>query len=312
MKWPFKAVLFITCLWYGQIHAQNSTPVPRNQPVMVYMDHLGKAVLFGGYADRKRLDDTWIWDGKWSQASSIHGPEARSGHAMAYDPDKRLIYLFGGRGTEAFLNDTWTFDGQKWTQINVNGPPARQSHRLAYDPSGKVLVLFGGSGTDRNSLSDTWVFNGKEWKEIKSPAPSLLQHTMTYDPVENAIVVFGGFSRTNNVKKVSNETWLLKNNKWQKLNIIGPTGRDHHAAVFDPKTQSILMFGGYTDKYLGDTWQFKDERWKLLDNQGPARSGKPAFFVQRNGLVTLFGGANAESMALNDFWSFKGNWYKLK
>ena len=50
-------------------------------------------------------------------------PAARSGHAMAYDPGRRVVLMFGGSGS-ATLGDLWSWDGARWTRLATSGPPA--------------------------------------------------------------------------------------------------------------------------------------------------------------------------------------------
>ncbi len=292
--------------------AQNE-PLGRNQPVMVYMDHLGSAILFGGYADQKRLNDTWMWNGTWTHVDSSVLPSPRSGHSMTYDPHKKLLYLFGGRGSDGLLNDTWAFDGKDWKEVKTqNAPISRQSHRITYDPVQKQVYLFGGSGGDRNSLSDTWAFDGQNWSEIQSDVTGRLQHTMTFDPVLEGIVVFGGFSRKDGEKQLLSETLLFKNNQWQILESDGPPTRDHHGAIYDPERKAVLIFGGYNGKYLNDTWQFKNNKWTQLDLGGPFRAGKPAIFKDKTDNIIMFGGASPEQFGLTDFWTLTDKWKELK
>ncbi|MBO3697962.1 kelch repeat-containing protein [Roseivirga sp. E12] len=290
--------------------AQNE-PLGRNQPVMTYMDHLGSAVLFGGYANQERLNDTWIWNGIWTQVNGLVSPSPRSGHSMTYDTHKELLYMFGGRGKDGLLNDTWTFDGENWKEIKTqNVPTARQSHRITYNPIEKQIYLFGGSGNDRNSLSDTWTFDGQNWTEVKSDVKGRMQHTMVFDPNLKGLLVFGGFSRKDGKKQLPSETLIMKDSQWHVLDIDGPAPRDHHAAVYDPHREASLIFGGYNSDYLNDTWQFKNSQWTQLDNQGPFRAGKPAIFKVDAKKIVMFGGASPEKFGLTDFWVFADKWAK--
>ncbi|WP_425273152.1 hypothetical protein [Paraburkholderia steynii] len=54
------------------------------------------------------MGDTWSWDGRfWTQRQNI-GPQTRSGHAMAFDSNRKKMVLFGGIGpTKESLSDTW-------------------------------------------------------------------------------------------------------------------------------------------------------------------------------------------------------------
>lgn len=286
-----------------------SEPNPRNQPVMVYADHMGGAILFGGFSKGKRTNDTWLWNGSWRELKTENAPPVRSGHAITYDTLRKKIVLFGGHGEDGLLNDTWTFDGEDWRQIKTEGPPARQSHRLVYDQNRRKAVLFGGSGADKNSLSDTWIFNGRKWEILETEIPGRLQHAMSYNPERRSIILFGGFSRVNDKKTVLADTWEFKGKTWRKMRAEGPVGRDHHAMAFDPLTQTTLLFGGYRDGYLGDTWQMVKGTWRILAPNGPARAGKPAIFYDKiSEQLIMYGGWDRTNKPLTDFWIFDQRW----
>ncbi|MCE7996089.1 MAG: hypothetical protein HEP71_29185 [Roseivirga sp.] len=293
----------------GLVQAQSDQPSPRNQPVMIYADHIGGAVLFGGFVNGKRTNDTWLWNGSWRQLITENAPPVRSGHSMTYDTLRKKIVLFGGRGVDSLLNDTWTFDGEDWRQIKTEGPPARQSHRLEYDQSRRKTVLFGGSGADRNSLSDTWLFNGRKWEQLETEIPGRLQHAMSYNPERRSIILFGGFSRLDGEKTVLADTWEYKAKTWRKMRAEGPVGRDHHAMAFDPTSQSTLLFGGYREGYLGDTWQLVKGTWRIFTPNGPNRAGKPTIFYDKiSAQLIMYGGWDSGNKPLTDFWIFDLRW----
>ncbi len=86
---------------------------------VVAMD-AGQLLAFGG-ADPKGgkdvVDATWRFDGKTWSAVDVHGPSARTGHAMAWDAARKRVVLFGGEDGKQTLGDTWEFDGKKWSKV---------------------------------------------------------------------------------------------------------------------------------------------------------------------------------------------------
>ena len=73
----------------------------------------------------------------------------------------------------------------------------------------------------------------------------------------------------------------------------GRTGhRNGHAAVNDPQSGNLLLFGGATAEELrGDTWRRHDGRWRRLPITGPAPRTFPAMaYDSARGEVVLFGG----------------------
>ena len=121
------------------------TPPARAEASMAYDAARRRLVLFGGYRGtgdgRVRFGDTWEWDGlRWEERTPPLVPPARSGAAMAYDPDRRRVVLFGGSGRSA---DTWEWDGAVWIRIEAPSP-ARFNSVMAYDPGSRALLRFGG------------------------------------------------------------------------------------------------------------------------------------------------------------------------
>ena len=88
----------------------NIGPIWHDEPALVSYDAIDKLVLFGG-RDRpgNYLDQTWLWDGAWSELSPSPSPSGRTSHAMAYDGGRKEIVLFGGVNPDGRLGDTWVF-----------------------------------------------------------------------------------------------------------------------------------------------------------------------------------------------------------
>ena len=73
---------------------------------------------------------------------------------------------------------------------------------------------------------------------------------MVYDPVNRQIVLFGG----DQLDRLLADTWVFdcESQRWQeKRPALGPSPRGGHALVYLPKSERILLFGGYT--YTSDT-----------------------------------------------------------
>jgi hypothetical protein len=134
------------------------SPPARSTAPLVYDSSHRRSLLFGGsIAANNVLSDTWAWDGaRWIDlAPTGSTPQARQGHAMAYDPIRDRVVLFGGhRGFGRQCNatalehcaDTWEWDGEHWAPITPAGPSpyARQGHVMVYEPNLGAVILFGG------------------------------------------------------------------------------------------------------------------------------------------------------------------------
>lgn len=123
------------------------TPSARYRHRLAYDSARQKIVLFGGQSDNAYLDDTWEWDGLWTNvtpADPLDRPSARSRHALAYDSSREKVVLFGGYSVDGYLDDTWEWDGTDWTRMDpATSPLARAGHALTYDSARGKIVLFG-------------------------------------------------------------------------------------------------------------------------------------------------------------------------
>jgi hypothetical protein len=115
-----------TWVWNGKKWKEIKVggPINRTHHRMAFDSNSGVTVLFGGLKfgnPADALDDTWIFNGTEWKEIKTKGPGRRSGHVMAYDPEKRKIILYGGGYYDGDVstnyNDTWEWDGEKWIQV---------------------------------------------------------------------------------------------------------------------------------------------------------------------------------------------------
>src|SRR5262249_39602664 len=85
---------------------------------------------------------------------------------------------------------------------------------------------------------------------------------MAYNSVEDFILRFGGW---NGVRRV-NDTWIYRNNAWEKLNCkIAPTARNHSIMIYDPYKDAFFLYGGHDgENIFGDLWEFRNKKWNLI------------------------------------------------
>ena len=309
MRYLFLSVVIAFC---AEQSLAQETPCPRNQPVIAYRSADAQIYLFGGYCGEQntRLNDFWNHDGSvWKRIETEYGPDPRSGQSMIYDSHQDLLIVFGGKGNDGnLMNDLWSWDGEDWKLLEEGGPPVRQSHRMVYNSDKGEYFLFGGSDSDGNSLSDTWIYGQGAWSQVSSagnPA-SRLQHTMVYDQQRKKVILFGGFSRDQGVKTVLGDTWEWDDSSgWMPRDDNPQLARDHHAMGYNHNSGTTIIFGGYNQGYFGDTWVWSGEEWQQINNNGPARAGKPGMiYDQKNKRLVLFGGGDSNNMTLMDFWYY--------
>lgn len=144
-----------TWIWDGQAWSKpklSAAPPPRmlsDFQDAVGPGGLGHAVLFGGLAATRSLDDTWLWDGRaWQRLSPASPAGARSGAAAAYDEMDAQYVLFGGRSAVGrLISDTQVLTTHPPQRV-VTSPagPAGGSANGGSGPSGSSGGTGGGSG----------------------------------------------------------------------------------------------------------------------------------------------------------------------
>lgn len=204
---------------------------------------------------------------------SLH---ARYGHSTVYDSSNHRLIVFGGQHTKNFPNefDSWWLvytpgsTELKWTPITPTGghPSARFGHSAVYDEANTRMVVFGG-GTGTNG----------------TPGPCQSDLWL----MQNA----NGIS--------ANPAWSL-----QHPTGTAPTARFAHTAVYDPGSNTMMVFGGYdcTSTYFSDVWLLSNANsiggtpaWTKLTTSGAAPSGREAasaVYDAANNIMIVFGGDN--------------------
>jgi hypothetical protein len=115
-----------TWTWDGSNWKELSPPVSPPARTAAVMQPLGgRLILFGGQhvgasGGSERINDTWAWDGQWTQLFPSASPPARA-YAVSGTIGNRM-FVAGGIGETQTLSDTWAFDGSTWTELPVSGP----------------------------------------------------------------------------------------------------------------------------------------------------------------------------------------------
>ncbi len=254
---------------------------------------------------------------QWLQKAPATSPSARSGAAMAFDPNSNGVLLFGG--SAPFINaETWLYDGANWTQLTPPASPtARFGAQLVYDSARNVSVLFGGLATSISippPNSDTWEWNGTTWTSITTvgnPGPRY-QYGASFDPIRSRVVLFGG-STSQLLIPPSNQTWEYQGTTWTLVPTLGTPGpRNRPAMCFHNGLGKTVLFGGSTGSALTDTtWTYDGSTWTQLTIAGPKPSPRSsasmAYDPVRN-VCVLMGGQDTTG-PLADTWTFDGaNW----
>jgi Galactose oxidase, central domain len=227
------------------------------------------------------------------------------------------------------------YSSPQWIAVNPEAPERveRTFHSGVYSPSTNRLIVFGGSvlGT---TLRDLWVLtnaNGlggtPQWIKLSTAGswpPARSRHTAVYDPGTDRMIIFGGC--TSFCTPALNDVWVLKHASgatgppaWQQLFPSGtwPTEREVATAVYDPASNSMILYGG-DNGFLGgataDVWVLSHAnglggtpQWtQLFPVGGPPTQQRwhSAVYDPTHNVMTVFGGYEGQAYtATNEVWT---------
>lgn len=184
----------------------STKPTPRAHARFAYDLARADLILFGGFNDGLRSNETWRWDGADWVLLATSGPSPRSISGLTYDTLRERVVLFGGfDGIDQ--GDTWEWDGIRWELHATSGPSPRFWSALAYDERRGRTVLFGGFASSQ-FLGDTWEWDGITWTQREpkdSPTPRQMP-AMVFSPLNDRVLLWSGF--TGGGGTIPQDTWL--------------------------------------------------------------------------------------------------------
>jgi hypothetical protein len=259
---------------------------------------------------------------EWSNLSPQGGPpSARFDHSAVYDSVNNRMIIYGGcrGGCLPIADDVWVLDHANglggtptWIRLLPTGhPDVRQGHQAVYDPNTNSMIIWAGQNggnqaCSSGTYSDVWVLshaNGiggtPNWTRLSptgGPPAGRYFSTAVYDSSNNILIVFGGIGGIEPNCQSTNAVWALSHANgtggtpvWRNLVAQdadgSPANREHHAAVYQPRTNTMTIFGGDNrdGAFFGDTWVLsnangigRDQRvWtQLTDATGPVPSAR--------------------------------------
>jgi hypothetical protein len=255
---------------WNQLQPGGPVPLRRLGHSMIFDPVGGSLMIFGGeYAGG--LNDLWVLARSpvtWWFPIDVPGvrPTPREGHAAIYDPVRRRMLVIGGYDG-GLLNDVWEYSPMvngTWHLLTPAGNPMppRLNFSAVYDPVRDRVLIFGGDGG--YPLNDTWALqlgDSLAWQRIATPGATPAarrEHSGVYDPQADQLTIFGGFDGTRRL----NDVWTLSLSgtpTWERRYTVSasPTPRSGHSAVFDPRRQRMVVFGGQlgANAYTNEVWE---------------------------------------------------------
>ena len=289
-----------------------------------------RAVLFGGMSVAP-LGDVWALDlagGEWRELQPAGpAPEARRGHAAAFDPATGRMLVFGGSGLAGDLADCWALDLRRgaepvWTRVEASGtaPSPRTFASGALDRAPGRWYLVGGAGaggaSDEVHALDLAARGGaaRALLEPGGDGPGALTSAVAaFDPRGRALMVFGGDASgtlRGTVHALVDVDPAAP--RWEALAEVDPAGPGARAAavgVLDPATSRLIVAMGNDGALRDDVWALAVERepapsaaWTAQTPAGPsARMNHTLVEDPERGRLVLFGGFDGAYR--DDTWS---------
>jgi len=302
---------------WQRIDASNRPPARYDHTLTLDVAN-NKLILFGGRDGSKLFGDTWTYDleaSAWREVKTSTAPEARFGHAAAFDAKSRRVLVFGGQAG-GFFNDVWAFDTAKetWQKIETKGtaPAARYGTSAVIDTRTNQLIITHGFATSRFDDSFALDLATNTWSRISPKDDVPLKrclHEAVYDAGTDRMILFGGCS-SGFGPCPQGDLWSLDvgGKDWNEVfpRGIKPSPRSNPALVGD-EAGRLILFGGLTsDGPSDDVWSLDiaSGEWTGLDPSGSApaaRSSHDAVWNLETEQMIVFGGRGSGG-ALNDLW----------
>jgi Galactose oxidase, central domain len=189
---------------------------------------------------------------------------------------------------------------------------------LIFDPERDELIAFSGVDAAGDEKNETWVkprSDSAPWSRLQTgdvQPPVMVDHASILDPVRHRMIVFGGSSDDS-----PSSLWALSLSgtpSWTQLEPEGqgPGLRHGARAIFDPGSDRMLLFGGYSvpgDTLANDVWSLSltgPPVWTRLFPSGtlPTRrtEGAVVYDSSRRRMV-VFGGWPQNPEGLSDVWA---------
>ena len=307
--------------WNGwqweRIESHDNCPSPRQLSQVVYNPNEDSIYLYGGYCFSSEGDCESLWrykEGMWEEIiPQENWPEARSKHAMAYDPVLDQLLLYGGNIDEPEENITWVWQSDGWEGfVQADGPGKIKGHAMCYHEASGRIMMFGGEYPSGMMSSATWVWTGAGWTQESINYPGGRAYfNLSYDPSREVVVMTGGGST--GTYEWDGSTWTYKSAA------VYPPTRYYSGLAFDPESGETILFGGErsSSQRLGDMWSWNGERWREIELPvfPHVRERNSLGYDERNHEMVLFGGMSdlypEGEIWFNDTWAWNGSEWEL-
>jgi hypothetical protein len=300
----------------------------RMHHAMAYDSHRGVTVFFGGEigeeGKQQYFDDTQEYNGTaWVQVPIIGPkPQARSLHAMAYDPDRKQIIMAGGWNGDEHFRDTWIYTNERglgfWTNVASN-VDIYKGNAMVFDSVRRRVITHGGrlDYLDSNdSPSFLWSgitreWDGQSWIEVASTPNGVYKFGLAFDGSRGiAMAAAGGLGPFGAGAPIFE---YRPGQGWTE-HALGLLGRDEVALAYDERRQRIVMVGGngVSPEVGEEVYEFlpAERSWITLPRlpSGQGRAGAKIVYDSRRGVMVLTGGAGGGAENADEGGRYSDTW----
>ena len=264
----------------------------------------------------------------WYSVSGVgECPMMRVGHTVVHIKEtneelkhnKGKLYFIGGANPSNCFNDVYFFDLDKlsWDKNEdmENFESGRYEHACFLNENNECLI-FGGAN-EKGSFNDVLKFNfeNKTCEKVEcitstnQPNPRTIHVGTSY---KNQILIFGG-GQSGKTPVEDQKVYIFNSSskKWIALNVNGkvPASRHGHIMV-NFNEELIFLHGGMQNENLFDdlySLNLKTMNWSEI--KPDATTARPCSRAAHGGIIInkklfIFGGINAEGVALDDLWKY--------
>ena len=256
----------------------------------------------------------------WALLSGPVDPQPTWDARAIHDPVRHEMLIVDGLNPGVmWILSLPTSGSPQWRHVPIGGPtpPPRWNASAVLDSLRDRVILFGGTTPYGHSCDDTWAItlgDAPQWTELmpagQSPSPRE-SHVAIMDPVRDRMLVFGGYDRDSSA--ALDDTWTLTlggTPAWVPMAPAGtiPGPRDAVAAVYDPWSDRMVMFGCDNTTWalaLGGTPTW--DSLGITSARPPARLAPAAILDRAGRRMVMHGGSlpDAWGTMMSDTWALQ-------
>jgi hypothetical protein len=321
--------------WTNLTPPSGPAPSAREYASAVFDAPRNRMVVYGGETSTGHFSpEVWAFSLStmlWTQLPDAPACY-RAGHTAVVGNGLNMIVFAGNDGGSTERHDAWSMSLQygDWSKVfpsdptscqfdcpfdhqepctgyefGQTSPTLIQYHASVWDsPRARMLVHGGWYDFTEEAYAEVYALNGSSFSRL-SPSgdgPGVIYgQTLVYDSARDRMIVFGGNSGSGilgGLYRLDFANHPADSPAWSTLSVAAgpsPSARYHHAAIYDPVTDRMILFGGDgTTGKLGDTWALD---LNSTDTTPPAAIMSLDTKKAGSGYVTLWWNAPADDGA---------------